>query len=115
MTTTVNPTIPSFTPPDPFPANPNPQVSVSPDEEAAMRHVRRIRGFYSHLTQYVTVISILAVINLFSSPKHIWVFWPAMGWGLGIFFHGLRVFGTMPLLNADWEKRQVEKYLGRKL
>jgi hypothetical protein len=25
------------------------------------------------------------------------------------------VFGTMPFMNADWEKRQVEKYLGRKL
>jgi hypothetical protein len=41
--------------------------------------------------------------------------WPALGWGLGILFHGMRVFGTMPFMNADWEKRQVEKYLGRKL
>lgn len=28
---------------------------------------------------------------------------------------GLSVFGTMPLMNADWEKRQVKTYLGRKL
>jgi hypothetical protein len=77
--------------------------------------VRKIRGFYAHLAQYVIIISGLAIFNFIKSPNHIWVMWPALGWGLGILFHGMRVFGTMPFMNADWEKRQVEKYLGRKL
>ncbi len=100
-----------------FPSNPPPNanVNVSPDEEAALRHVRKIRGFYAHLAQYVIVISGLTVLNLITSPKYFWAMWPAMGWGLGILFHGMRVFGKMPFMNADWEKRQVEKYLGRKL
>jgi hypothetical protein len=29
--------------------------------------------------------------------------------------HGLRVFDRVPFLNGDWERRQVEKYLGREL
>ena len=95
--------------------NSNPKINVSPDEEAALRHVRKIRGFYGHLAQYVIVISGLAMFNFFKSPNYLWVIWPALGWGLGILFHGMRVFGTMPFMNADWEKRQVEKYLGRKL
>ena len=95
--------------------NSNPNINVSPDEEAALRHVRKIRGFYGHLAQYVIVISGLIALNLFTSPKYFWAVWPALGWGLGILFHGMRVFGTMPFMNADWEKRQVEKYLGRKL
>jgi transcriptional regulator with XRE-family HTH domain len=89
--------------------------SVSADEEAAFRHVRKIRGFYGHLAKYVIVISALAIFNFIKTPNHVWVVWPALGWGLGILFHGMRVFGTMPFMNADWEKRQVEKYLGRKL
>jgi transcriptional regulator with XRE-family HTH domain len=93
----------------------NTSASVSPDEEAALRHVRKIRGFYGHLAQYVVVISGLAIFNFFKSPNYLWVIWPALGWGLGLLFHGMRVFGTMPFMNADWEKRQVEKYLGRKL
>lgn len=115
MTTSVHPPIPGFTPTKPPPANPNPQVSVSPDEEAALRHVRKIRGFYGHLAQYVVVISFLVILNLITSPKYFWAMWPAMGWGMGVLFHGMRVFGKMPFMNADWEKRQVEKYLGRKL
>ncbi len=100
-----------------FPSNqqPNHNINVSPDEEAAMRHVRKIRGFYGHLAQYVVVISGLIILNLFTSPKYFWAIWPAMGWALGVLFHGMNVFGKMPFMNADWEKRQVEKYLGRKL
>ena len=113
MTTTANPTNPGFTASEP--PNQNPNFSVSPDEAAAMRHVRKIRGFYAHLAQYVIVISFLIVLNLITSPKYFWAMWPAMGWGIGVLFHGMSVFGTMPFMNADWEKRQVEKYLGRKL
>jgi transcriptional regulator with XRE-family HTH domain len=99
-------------------SNPAPSLqeqSVNADEEAAFLHVRKIRGFYGHLAKYVIVISALAIFNLIKSPNHIWVIWPALGWGLGLMFQGMRVFGTMPFMNADWEKRQVEKYLGRKL
>jgi transcriptional regulator with XRE-family HTH domain len=92
-----------------------PAQSVNADEEAAFRHVRKIRGFYGHLARYVIVISALAIFNFIKSPNYFWVIWPALGWGLGLVFHGMRVFGTMPFMNADWEKRQVEKYLGRKL
>jgi transcriptional regulator with XRE-family HTH domain len=89
--------------------------SVNADEEAAFRHVRKIRGFYSHVLRYVVIIGALTIFNLIKMPDRIWVIWPALGWGLGLVFHGMRVFGTMPFMNADWEKRQVEKYLGRKL
>ncbi|MBS0529014.1 MAG: 2TM domain-containing protein, partial [Proteobacteria bacterium] len=33
----------------------------------------------------------------------------------GILFHGLRVFDRIPFLNGEWERRQVEKYLGRNI
>ncbi|HMS27074.1 MAG TPA: helix-turn-helix domain-containing protein [Burkholderiaceae bacterium] len=111
MTTTLNPNMNNSMPS----SQPSTDQSVSADEEAALRHVRKIRGFYVHLAQYVIVIGALAIFNFIKSPNHIWVIWPALGWGLGLVFHGMRIFGTMPFMNPDWEKRQVEKYLGRKL
>ena len=111
MTTTLTPSMNNA----PSSSQPSIAQSVSADEEAALRHVRKIRGFYVHLAQYVVIISGLAIFNFIKSPHHIWVVWPALGWGLGLVFHGMRVYGTMPFMNADWEKRQVEKYLGRKL
>jgi len=85
------------------------------DEALALAHVRKIKGFYMHLAQYVIIVGALAILNLFTSPWYLWVGWVAAGWGLGVLIHGLRVFDKVPFLNGDWEKREVEKYLGREL
>jgi hypothetical protein len=55
------------------------------------------------------------MVNLMTYPRYLWFLWTAVGWGIGILFHGLRVFDSVPFLNGAWERRQVEKYLGRKL
>jgi hypothetical protein len=50
-----------------------------------------------------------------TSRHYYWVVWVALGWGVGVLFHGLRVFDQVPFLSGQWERQQVEKYLGRKL
>jgi transcriptional regulator with XRE-family HTH domain len=90
-------------------------VGVSPDEALALQHVRRIKGFYYHLTQFAVVVCVLAAINYVTTPRIPWVAWVVLGWGSGVAFHGLRVFDKLPFLNAAWERRQVEKYMERKL
>jgi transcriptional regulator with XRE-family HTH domain len=89
--------------------------SVSNDEALALAHVRKLRGFYIHLAQYGIVIAFLTIVNLMTSRHYYWVVWVALGWGVGILFHGLRVFDRVPFLSGQWERQQVEKYLGRKL
>ena len=88
---------------------------VSADEALALAQVRKIKGFYMHLAQYGVVIAFLVVVNLLTSPRHFWAVWPALGWGVAVLLHGLRVFDKVPFLNGEWEKRQVEKRLGRQL
>ncbi len=87
----------------------------SADEALAFAHVRKVKGFYMHLMQYCAVIAVLTGVNLLTSPRHLWVIWVALGWGSGLLFHAMRVFDKVPFLNAAWERRQVERYLGRKL
>lgn len=92
-----------------------PRSDLRADEALALAHVRKVKDFYIHLTQYLVVIPILAVINLTTGSGYLWFIWPALGWGLGVLAHGLSVFGAVPFLNGAWEKREVEKYLGRRL
>lgn len=92
-----------------------PTPAIAADEALALNHVRHVRQFYLHLVKYVLIISVLAVVNVMTSPQRLWVLWVAAGWGLGLLLRGLRVFDKVPFLNAQWEKAQVEKYLGRKL
>jgi transcriptional regulator with XRE-family HTH domain len=112
MTSPVNPAAnpPVDTPID-TPRNPG----VSAEEAFALRRVRKIKGFYMHVMQYVAIIAFLVVVNLITTPRHFWVQWAAVPWALMLALHGLMVFDRIPFLNADWEKRTVEKYLGRKL
>jgi transcriptional regulator with XRE-family HTH domain len=85
------------------------------DEQLALARVRKIRGFYIHLAQYVLVISALTVINLVTHPSKLWFFWPALGWGVGILAHAAATFELIPFFGAEWERKQVEKILGRTL
>ena len=89
--------------------------SVRADEALALAHVRKLKGFYIHLVLYGIIIGFLAIVNLVTYHHYLWFIWAALGWGIGILAHGMRVFDKVPFLNGDWERRQVEKYLGRKL
>jgi transcriptional regulator with XRE-family HTH domain len=89
--------------------------SLRADEALALAHVRKLKGLYIHLIIYVTVISFLVIVNLMTYHHYLWFIWAALGWGIGILAHGMRVFDKVPFLNGDWERRHVEKYLGRKL
>ena len=84
-------------------------------EEEAFRYVRRLRRFYIHVYQYVIVVAALFAMNLIVSPHRMWAQWVMIGWGLGVLMHASTVFGRGWLLGPDWERRQVEKRLGRPL
>lgn len=85
------------------------------DEQLAFARVRKLKSFYIHLTQYLIVIAGLAIINLSTSPQHLWFQWPALGWGLGLLTHAASAFRWIPFFGAEWERKQVEKELGRPL
>ena len=87
----------------------------SAEEILAFNQVRKLKGFYIHLAQYVLVIALLTVINALTTPNRWWVQWVIMGWGIGVFFHWLQISERFGLFGSTWEKEQVEKRLGRKL
>ncbi|ENB2089716.1 2TM domain-containing protein [Vibrio alginolyticus] len=91
------------------------EVRITGEEQTVIDQVRAIKGFYSHLMTYVLVIGLLFAINLLTDSSYIWAWWPAMGWGIGIINHGLNAFEVFNLFGAKWERRQIEKRLGRKL
>jgi transcriptional regulator with XRE-family HTH domain len=95
--------------------NMNANLDVTREEQKALEYVQGLKGFYGHLGTYILVISGLFLINFLTAPNHIWAKWPAMGWGIGLLIHGIRTFEVFNLFGPEWEKRQVEKRLGRKL
>lgn len=77
----------------------------------AKKKVENIKGFYGNLTAFIIVNIILLIINLLTSPNSLWFYWPMMWWGLGVLFHGLKVFDVFPTLGKDWEERKIKELM----
>lgn len=77
----------------------------------AKKRVEEIKGFYGNLISYIAVNTGLMVINLLTSPNYLWFFWPLLGWGIGVFFHAMKVFNFMPFFGKDWEEKKIKEYM----
>lgn len=90
-------------------------AGVAADEALAFAHVRRIKRFYNHAIQFAVGVGAMAVVNYATNPRYPWVLWVVVCWGSALVVHGLQAFEKLPFLTAAWERRQVEKYMERKL
>ena len=79
----------------------------------AKKKVENIKGFYSNLTSYIGVNLVLIFINLYTTPHHLWFYWPLLWWGAGVVFHGLKVFEVFPVLGKGWEEKKIKEIMER--
>jgi hypothetical protein len=77
----------------------------------ARKRVEEIKGFYGNLIAFIVVNIGFLVLNLLTSPKHLWFYWPLLWWGIGVVFHGLKVFNYMPFFNKDWEEKKIKEFM----
>ena len=79
----------------------------------AKERVEEIKGFYGNLTAYIIVNLMLFVLNLLTTPGHLWFYWPLLGWGIGVLFHGIKVFNYMPFFGKDWEENKIQELIDK--
>jgi len=77
----------------------------------AKKKVENIKGFYGNLVSFLAVNTLLIFINLYTTPNHLWFYWPLMWWGVGVVFHGLKVFEVFPVLGKDWEEKKIKELM----
>ena len=75
--------------------------------ERAHKRVKELKSFYSNLISYVIVNAFLIALNLITSPKQIWFYWPLLGWGIGVVAHGMSVFA----IGRNWEERKIKELM----
>lgn len=74
----------------------------------AKERVEKLKGFYGNLISYCCVIPVLIIINLTTSSFQ-WFWFPMLGWGLGLTFHALEIFGY----GKSWEEKKIQEILER--
>jgi 2TM domain len=81
----------------------------------AKKRVKAKKDFYQHLMSYAIVNLFLFALNIITSPSYLWFVFPMLGWGIGLAFHYVGVFGIpgFDILSKEWEEREVERELRR--
>lgn len=77
----------------------------------AQKKVKEIRKFYEHLTVFVLVNPIVMVVNLITSPGHLWFLYCLFGWGIAVVLDGLKAFNYAPFFNKEWEEKKIKEIL----
>lgn len=75
--------------------------------EKAAKRVKDLKGFYGNLASYCLVIPFLIILNLITSPQHLWFYWPMLGWGLGLTMHAVNTFG----IGKNWEDKKIQQLM----
>lgn len=73
----------------------------------AKKRVKDLKEFYGHLTAYCIVIPFLIFINLYTYDQFQWFWFPMLGWGMGLSFHAVEVFGY----GKTWEERKIKELM----
>jgi len=82
----------------------------------AKKKVEKIKGFYTHGIVYV-IVNILLLSMIYSGYANVTEFWnlgsfsTAIGWGIGLFVHGVSVFGKDILFGSNWEAQKMQQFL----
>jgi transcriptional regulator with XRE-family HTH domain len=97
----------------------NKETLLSEDEKKAIEFVKGIKEFYTHLFMFLffTVIfcGIFSLTFGFNAPAIRWMYYSFIGWGVGVILHGLNAYELINLFGPKWEKKMIEKRLGKKL
>lgn len=74
--------------------------------DKAKRQVEDKMEFFTHLSIYILVNSFFIYLSL-SNSENFWAIWPILGWGIGVFFHGFKVF--FKTRESNCKRKLIEK------
>jgi hypothetical protein len=89
-------------------------MTMDAAREEARRHVRRKRIFYTVLGIWIALSLMWFTIDMTDDSSSVWFYWPMLGTGIGVAITGLVLLGIGGPLGADWERREIDKYLRRR-
>jgi 2TM domain len=90
-------------------------ISESSNEarEEARRFVRRKRILFTVVGVWIALSLMWFVIDLLDDSSSFWFYWPMFGTGIAVAITGIVLLGIGGLFGADWERREIDKYLRR--
>lgn len=82
----------------------------------AAKRVKAKKEFYNHLATYIVMGVFFFLLNAVTAWGSWWFYWPMLGWGIGILFHYIDVFGlpgVEQVNDSEWEERAIREEMRR--
>ena len=80
----------------------------------AQKKVKAKKGFYSHLSVYLTIAAFFLILNILNFDGQIWFIYPILPWGIGLAIHYFSVFGLPGgKMSEKWEEEELTKEMER--
>ena len=85
--------------------------------EIAYKRVKRIRGFYIHLSVYIIINTIIILANATNWNEDETDFWSwqtfatAFFWGIGLLENAVSVFGSKWFFGVKWEEQKINELI----
>jgi len=91
------------------------ESKLTEKEADALIYVRKMKMLLLELAAYVVVIPLVFLANWVLDRGNTWGGLTALGWGIALAYRALDLLDASDFFGSGWEKRQLEKKLGRKL
>lgn len=85
--------------------------------QEAKKRVQKMKSFYTHLIVYIVVNTFIVIKKTqnIDPGEGLWdAFKVPFFWGIGLVFHGLRAFDSIPFIGKDWEERKIKELMDKK-
>jgi hypothetical protein len=88
------------------------EINYTEEEyKIAHKRIEELQGYYWNLASYIVINVFFTFLDL-KDGSYDWAFWPAFGWGIGLAFHTIEIFGFFN--NNSWKDRMIKKELERR-
>jgi uncharacterized integral membrane protein len=84
--------------------------------QQALKQVKKIKGFYTHLFVFLIINLIFLIINFQDlEPGESFFKWKnfslALSWGIGLFAHAASTFLPIWIFGSNWEERKIKEFM----
>ncbi len=85
--------------------------------ERAKDSVKKIKGFYTHLTFYIIINLVVLFVNTnfesqgFKSWSQWHLYVTPIFWGIGLLIHGIHVFNPFNMFSKKWEEKKIKEFM----
>jgi transcriptional regulator with XRE-family HTH domain len=89
------------------------ETQLTEEEKRELENIRKIRHFIVELIAYLIIVPLICFASYVHNGEIRNGLGLAVGWGFWLAYQAIELFDTKAFFGASWEKRQLDKRMGR--